>query len=32
MSYISREELETMGRMILSQIQRAAMKLVGVAA
>lgn len=32
MSYISREELETAGRMILAQIQRAAMKLVGVAA
>ena len=30
MSYISREELETMGRMFLAQIQRAAMKLVGV--
>lgn len=30
-SYISREELETMGLMFLAQIQRAAMKLVGVA-
>lgn len=32
MSYISREELETTGRMILAQVQCAAMKLVGVAA
>ncbi|MEA1064720.1 phage N-6-adenine-methyltransferase [Erwinia sp. HR93] len=31
-SYISREELESTGRMILTQIHRAAMKLVGVAA
>ncbi|MBD8129011.1 phage N-6-adenine-methyltransferase [Pantoea agglomerans] len=31
-SYISREELETTGHMILTQIRRAAMKLVGVAA
>lgn len=31
-SYISREELEFTGRMILTQIQRAAMKLVGVGA
>lgn len=31
-SYISREELESTGRMILTQIQRAAMKLVGVTA
>ncbi len=31
-SYISREELETMGQMFLAQIRRAAMKLIGEAA
>lgn len=31
-SYIDREELEAMGRMFMAQVQRAAMKLVGVAA